>query len=124
MTDRPKRVQLSRKKDWRMPENTVKVDRSNKVFGNPFAVVALRIEVSNGLIENHWTVDDARVLFETKAKAAAYAVEKFKDRIMHEQMATYRGNAVAELRGKNLACWCPLDKPCHADVLLELANTP
>ncbi len=28
-----------------------------------------------------------------------------------------------ELRGKNLACWCPLDKPCHADVLLELANS-
>jgi len=30
--------------------------------------------------------------------------------------------AVRELRGKNLACWCPLDQPCHADVLLELAN--
>lgn len=29
---------------------------------------------------------------------------------------------LAELRGKNLACWCPLDQPCHADVLLELAN--
>ncbi len=28
----------------------------------------------------------------------------------------------AELRGKDLACWCPLDRPCHADVLLELAN--
>jgi len=27
-----------------------------------------------------------------------------------------------ELAGKDLACWCPLDKPCHADVLLELAN--
>lgn len=27
-----------------------------------------------------------------------------------------------ELRGKNLACWCPLDQPCHADVLLEIAN--
>lgn len=27
-----------------------------------------------------------------------------------------------ELRGKNLACFCPLDQPCHADVLLELAN--
>lgn len=27
-----------------------------------------------------------------------------------------------DLRGKNLACWCALDKPCHADVLLELAN--
>ncbi len=28
----------------------------------------------------------------------------------------------AELRGKDLACWCPLDGPCHADVLLEIAN--
>jgi hypothetical protein len=30
----------------------------------------------------------------------------------------------AELRGKNLACWCPCDgQPCHADVLLQIANT-
>jgi len=28
----------------------------------------------------------------------------------------------AELAGKDLACWCPLDKPCHADVLILLAN--
>jgi hypothetical protein len=29
------------------------------------------------------------------------------------------------LRGKNLACWCALDgKPCHADVLLDIANRP
>lgn len=28
----------------------------------------------------------------------------------------------AELAGRDLACWCPLDQPCHADVLLELAN--
>lgn len=28
----------------------------------------------------------------------------------------------AGLAGKNLACWCPLDEPCHADVLLEIAN--
>jgi len=27
-----------------------------------------------------------------------------------------------ELAGHDLACWCPLDKPCHADILLELAN--
>lgn len=32
--------------------------------------------------------------------------------------------ARAELRGKNLACWCALGAPCHADVLLELANAP
>lgn len=28
----------------------------------------------------------------------------------------------AELAGRDLACWCPLDQPCHGDVLLELAN--
>jgi hypothetical protein len=27
-----------------------------------------------------------------------------------------------ELGGKSLACFCPLDQPCHADVLLEIAN--
>lgn len=27
-----------------------------------------------------------------------------------------------KLRGKNLACWCKPDAPCHADVLLELAS--
>ena len=32
--------------------------------------------------------------------------------------------AIPNLRGKDLACFCPLDQPCHADVLLELANAP
>lgn len=30
----------------------------------------------------------------------------------------------AELAGRDLACWCPLDQPCHADVLLEIAKGP
>jgi len=30
--------------------------------------------------------------------------------------------AVAKLRGKDLACWCALDQPCHADTLLWVAN--
>ena len=34
----------------------------------------------------------------------------------------FRDEIRRELRGKNLACWCPLDKPCHADVLLQIAN--
>lgn len=29
----------------------------------------------------------------------------------------------AELAGRDLACWCPLAGPCHADVLLEVANS-
>lgn len=32
-------------------------------------------------------------------------------------------DAKKELRGKNLACWCCLQDPCHADVLLEIANS-
>ena len=32
--------------------------------------------------------------------------------------------ALESLRGKDLACWCPLDQPCHADVLIEFANRP
>jgi hypothetical protein len=31
---------------------------------------------------------------------------------------------IAPLRGKNLACWCPPGQPCHADVLLQVANEP
>lgn len=34
----------------------------------------------------------------------------------------HRADDLPSIRGKNLACWCPLDQPCHADVLLELAN--
>lgn len=35
-----------------------------------------------------------------------------------------RAIIIEELRGKNLACWCALDAPCHATVLLEIANRP
>lgn len=34
------------------------------------------------------------------------------------------GDIVSNLRGKNLACWCKPGEPCHADVLLEIANRP
>jgi hypothetical protein len=33
-----------------------------------------------------------------------------------------RRDARRDLKGKNLACWCPLDQPCHADILLRIAN--
>jgi hypothetical protein len=29
-----------------------------------------------------------------------------------------------ELRGKDLACWCKVDQPCHGDILIKLANEP
>ena len=44
---------------------------------------------------------------------------------MYRHLATYSPlilKAIEALKGKDLACWCPLDQPCHADILLELAN--
>lgn len=36
----------------------------------------------------------------------------------------HRGELNLEyLKGKNLSCWCSLDKPCHADILLAVANS-
>jgi len=53
------------------------------------------------------------------------------ERAMYQRwlmLGSERANAVLKalpsLRGKNLACWCKVGEPCHADVLLDLANTP
>jgi hypothetical protein len=40
------------------------------------------------------------------------------------QAPILRTETIFSLRGYNLSCWCPLDKPCHADVLLDAANAP
>lgn len=48
------------------------------------------------------------------------AVELFEG--SHALKHLIASGAVDELRGKNLACWCPLDGPCHADILLRVAN--
>lgn len=57
----------------------------------------------------------------TTLQSAAEAVEWWR-----WYLGTFSAPKLAEmmkpLRGRNLACWCPLDQPCHADVLLELAN--
>ena len=92
----PIRVQRKRTKGWQMPQNTVYVGRPTK-WGNPF------------------TVDDC-------GGSVAEAVECFRSLVVCGARLSLA--ELRELRGKNLACWCPLDQPCHADVLLELANTP
>lgn len=91
----PKRVQLSRRAGWRMPADTVKVDRSTR-WGNPFKPA------------------------ERTPEAMARSVEQFRRSLKADPIlqAEVRG----ALRGKNLACWCPLGGPCHAEVLLACAN--
>jgi len=110
----PERIRLSRRKGWRMPPNTVKVDRTTK-WGNPLivgvhgtreeCVLWFRHLMAGLVVLGHGKDADGQWVAD---KLLAY--RKYVDRNRHH------------LRGKNLACWCPLDKPCHADILLEVAN--
>ena len=95
---KPERIQLSRRKGWRMPENTVSVARPTK-WGNPFRV------------------GDATI------PTTKEAVRRFRHWIADRMVVGPPPPDPSELRGKNLACWCRLGTPCHADVLLELANS-
>lgn len=91
-----------------MPENTVSVCRPGK-WGNPFTIGAQGFRFDDG----------SAVFYRSRFGASAETVvELFRK----HQAPKLRRSARAELAGKNLACWCPLDQPCHADVLLELAN--
>ena len=103
---RPKRIQRKRTKGWRMPEGAVYVGRPSK-WGNPIQVGAIQAWENGATNERKFTY----------AASPAQAVEQF--RFLAEADVE---NVRAELAGKILACWCPLDQPCHADVLLEIAN--
>src|SRR5262249_23603885 len=113
-TQTPKRVQLRRSTGWRMPANAVKVDRSTR-WGNPFTVAAMR---QLGLRHSK---DQLRTL--CVGTFWAWLVGHYRA-TAYEDRRAYILQHIAQLRGKDLACWCPLDQPCHADVLLQLANAP
>lgn len=106
----PVRVQLRRTKGWRMPENTVSVARPG-IWGNPFSVLP-HLKIGQRINMRYYAVPTAED-----------AVACFREMLgMDGETSTALRDRLPELRGKNLACWCPLDQPCHADVLLELAN--
>ena len=78
-----------------MPKNGIYVGRPTQ-WGNPFKISA--------------------------AVPRAKAVALYENRL--RKMPPKKRHAFLEpLRGKSLGCWCPLDEPCHADVLLKWANT-
>lgn len=53
----------------------------------------------------------------------AHLVDLYREHLARPAQADLCAAIRTTLRGKNLACWCPLDgQPCHADVLLEIAN--
>lgn len=115
-----KRIQRERTKGWRMPEGAVYVGRPT-VFGNPFQPV----RQSDG----SWlAVDDNGVdypgygPFRTRDGALRDCVRLFVELEIEYGFLGDRGGDIKTLRGHDLACWCPLDGPCHADVLLKIAN--
>lgn len=93
-----------------MPEGAVYVGRPSR-WGNPFPVgIVTRSLANGGVAQVGYTAPEAVRLFRL------YAEQK-------------PGSWLEPLRGRDLACWCPLVAPnpwqrvaCHADVLLELAN--
>ena len=105
---RPHRVQRKRTKGYRLPANTVCVDRTTR-YGNPFVV---------GKLMQMADIADAKCL---RVKIDQnLAVELY--RIWAEAEIASGHLDLEPLRGKHHACFCPLSLPCHADVTLELAN--
>ena len=96
---KPKRIQRKRTKGWKMPANTVYVGRPT-IWGNPF-------RVTDGVGPFNWQ----------RYKAVAQFSEYLPGLLKAQP-----SGLIESLRGKDLACWCSLQSPCHADVLLEIAN--
>ena len=87
------------KRDKNVPKDAVYVGRPTK-WGNPFSH-------QNGTL--------ARFKVDTREEA----IEKFRNMVWEDD--ALQNEIIMELRGKDLVCWC-VPKPCHADVLLEIAN--
>ncbi len=135
-----RRVQISRKKGARLPENTVVVSRPGK-WGNPFNFkraefcwaalsfgcrgdAAGRHEASVRAFRDWIDPPHGRqtLAMESQLKMAGPGGEISLGPTVKAGRAPSRADIREALRGKNLACWCRLDQPCHADVLLEIAN--
>ena len=102
MTPPPRRVRLRRTKGWHKPAGAVVVARPSR-WGNPYVIGA-----------EH----DRRALTREET------VELFREALLDGRLDVDVRAVQAELRGRDLACWCSLDVPCHADVLVEVANQP
>jgi hypothetical protein len=96
----PERIRLSRAKGWRRPANAVVVARPTR-WGNPYRVGD--------------ELDGQRL-------SRSEAVALFEEDLVAGRLRFTLAEARAELAGRDLCCWCSLDGPCHAEVLLSIAN--
>lgn len=115
----PQRIQLRRTKGWRKPGSAVVVARPNR-WGNHW-------RISHTL--TGWSVwlshpDDPFSVHPTRTDAHAQAVRQYRRDLLWDlsRFADLKAEIQHQLGGRDLCCWCTLDMPCHADVLLEVAN--
>jgi len=124
----PERIQRKRTKGWKMPEGAVYVGRPTR-FGNPFYIIN-----EEGFPWVTDARDPAMPVLNNGIAAEAIGGLQFKNSMTWDEaemavVELFRRHCIdtlpdlSSLRGKDLACWCPPDRPCHADVLLELANS-
>lgn len=117
----PQRLQYLRAPGFRI-EDGIYVGRGTGAYGqwgNPNRL--------NRVPQQGWSVTHARSgstigTFSAKTAAARFAVDAFRAEALAD--ADYCRRARQHLAGFDLVCWCGLDDPCHADVLLEIANSP
>ena len=88
------RIQLRRTAGWRKPAGAIVVARPSR-WGNPFRL--------------------------GEDGDAAHCVAAYRRALLAGELAVTVADVRRDLVGHDLACWCPPDGPCHADVLLELA---
>lgn len=98
----PRRVQMTRHEPWRVHSPGAVIVARPSVWGNPYRVGD--VDPFTGA-----TIQD-------RAQAVAVFVRA------NGSWPVWAPIARRELRGRDLACWCPLDEACHADVLLCIAN--
>lgn len=114
MADLPKRVQLSRAKGWTKPQGAIVVSRPG-LWGNPFVVKPIPAQ------GGRWRAGGRAAEHRRRAEAC---VAEFRAHLLSDLREPWERmrRELYKLRGKDLCCWCKLGAPCHADVLLELAN--
>lgn len=89
----PQRFQRSRRKGARLPPGVVVVTRPTK-WDNPHPLALGRKE----------------------------AVRRYGDDLLAGRLKVAVEDVKRELRGRDLACYCPLEEPFHADVLLAVGD--
>lgn len=112
---KPIRVQLKRVKGWKLPPNTVSVTRPG-YYGNPYKIDGDPATLPFVVVSNIKSELNGPLTREQVVEAFEIYLDKHADG--KRKLETAR----REIVGKNLACFCKLDKVCHADIWLKKLN--